>query len=140
MAQRSRSRKLTTVVTRLYERSVRSIEGSCSQPPPQTAGYILILAVGTGISVTGGLLPAYLSWWWLDKVGHIAGGLTLALGLLILLSRIATAVSVVVLSVVWEIFEWTVGYPFVVSPLDTKLDLLAGWFGLVLALAVTWKR
>ena len=140
MAQRGQSGKLTAVVTRLYERSIQSIERSCSQPPPQTAGYILILTVGTGISVTGGLLPAYLSWWWLDKVGHIAGGLTLALGLLILLSRIATAVGVVILSVVWEIFEWTVGYPFVVSPLDTKLDLLAGWFGLVLALAATWRR
>lgn len=140
MGQRNRSGRLPTVVTRLYERSIRSLEESCSQPPPQTAGYIFILAAGTGISVTGGLLPAHLSWWWLDTVGHIAGGWTLTLGLLILLSRTTTTVSVILLSVLWEVFEWTIGYPFIVSLPDTKLDLLAGWFGMVLALSVTWKR
>jgi hypothetical protein len=120
----------------LSTRSIRAVRATCSRPRPQSAGYVLVLAAGTGISVTGGILPAYLSWWWLDKVGHIAGGLTLALGLLILLSPSATAVGVVLLSVLWEVFEWVVGDPFLVTPLDTKLDLLAGWIGLGLALLV----
>ncbi|QKY21634.1 hypothetical protein B4589_015090 [Halolamina sp. CBA1230] len=120
--------------------SIRAVRSNCSRPRPQTAGYIFVLAAGTGISVTGGILPAYLSWWWLDKVGHVAGGLTLTLGLLILLSPTATAVSVVLLSILWEVFEWTVGAPFLVTPLDTKLDLLAGWIGLALALVVAGRE
>lgn len=100
------------------------------QPRPRTAGYILILAAGTGISVLGALLPAYLSWWWLDTAGHFAGGVTLSLGLLVLFDRNRMAVGVVVLSVVWEAIEWSIGAPFHVTPADTVLDLLAGWLGL----------
>lgn len=114
--------------------SGRSYQSWFAQPRPRTAGYILILAVGTGLSVVGALLPVYLSWWWLDKAGHIVGGFTLAVGLLILFTRIYAAIGVVVLSLLWEAIEWGIGYPFLVTPLDTKLDLLAGWGGLTVAL------
>lgn len=107
------------------------------QPRPRTAGYILILATGTGLSVTGALLPVHLSWWWLDTAGHVIGGFTLTLGLLILFSRMYTAIGVVILSLLWEAIEWSIGYPFHVTPLDTKLDLLAGWSGLTVALLGT---
>lgn len=104
------------------------------QPNPRTAGYSLLLAAGTGVSVAGALLPAHLSWWWLDTAGHLIGGGTLALGLLILWSRLRTAVGVVVLSLLWEAIEWTIGYPFLVTVADTQLDLLAGWAGLAIVL------
>lgn len=86
------------------------------------------------MSVAGALLPVHLSWWWLDTAGHVIGGFTLALGLLILYSRVRTAILVVVLSLAWEGFEWTVGYPFYVTAADTRLDLLAGWVGLAIVL------
>lgn len=108
-----------------------------TQPQPKTAGYIFILAVGTGLSVAGALLPAHLSWWWLDTVGHVAGGFTLALGLGILLDRKHTLLGVVVLSIGWELLEWYIGYPFHVTIPDTRLDLLAGWVGACLALLGT---
>jgi hypothetical protein len=95
------------------------------------------LAAGTGISVAGALLPVHLSWWWLDTVGHVVGGFTLALGLLILVSRTYAAIGVVILSLLWEAIEWSIGYPFYVTVPDTKLDLLAGWIGLIIALLGT---
>lgn len=95
---------------------------------------MLVLAVGTGVSLIGGFLGPQLSLWWVDKIAHAAGGFTLALGLLILLNRKQTAAAVVALSLLWELFEWTVGVPFVVTVTDTKLDLLAGWLGLAMAL------
>ena len=110
------------------------IQSWFTQPDPHTAGYILILAAGTGISVAGALLPLYLSWWWLDTAGHVVGGFTLTLGLLILFPRTQAVLGVVVLSALWETIEWSIGYPFLVTPSDTKLDLLAGWAGSVIAL------
>jgi hypothetical protein len=73
----------------------------------------------------------------LYKLAHAAGGFTLALGLLILFPRTQTAVMVVVLSLVWELIEWTIGLPLVVSVVDTQIDLLAGWLGLAIALLGT---
>lgn len=110
---------------------------SFRQPRPQTAGYVFILAVGTAVSIVGGFLGPTLSVWWLDKLAHAAGGFTLALGLLILFPRTQTAVMVVVLSLVWELIEWTIGLPLVVSVVDTQIDLLAGWLGLAIALLGT---
>jgi len=107
-----------------------------AQPRPTTAGYILAIAVGTGVAVTRALLPAQLSWWWLDTVAHVAGGATLALGLRIITTPRRTAVATVGLSLVWEAFEWAVGWPFVVSVPDTQLDLIAGWAGLAAVLFV----
>jgi hypothetical protein len=78
-----------------------------------------------------------LSWWWLDTVGHVVGGFTLGLGLLILFPRVHTAIGVVVLSILWEAIEWHIGYPFYVTWLDTKVDLLAGWAGLAIVLLAT---
>jgi hypothetical protein len=111
-----------------------------AQPQPQAAGYILVLAAGAGVSVAGALLPAHLSWWWLDTAGHVIGGGTLALGLLILTSRVRTAIGVIILSVLWEAVEWTVGYPFYVTVADTRLDLLAGWVGLAVVLCGSYLR
>jgi hypothetical protein len=93
---------------------------------------VLVLAAGTGASVVGALLPAYLSWWWLDTAGHVVGGFTLALGLRVLFDWNWTVLGVVALSIVWEAIEWSVGAPFHVTPPDTALDLLAGWLGLTL--------
>jgi hypothetical protein len=120
--------------------SPSTVQFGIEQPHPKTAGYILLLAAGTGISVAGALLPLYLSWWWLDTAGHVIGGGTLALGLLILSSRVRTAVGVVVLSLLWEALEWTVGYPFYVTVPDTQLDLLAGWVGLAVVLVGSYLR
>ena len=128
---------LRAVRQALPPRSVWVVQSWVAQPHPRTAGYILILAAGTGLSVAGALLPLHLSWWWLDTVGHVVGGFTLALGLLILFSRTSAAIGVVVLSILWEAIEWSIGYPFLVTPLDTKLDLLAGWAGLAIALLGT---
>jgi hypothetical protein len=107
-----------------------------AQPRPTTAGYILAIAVGTGVAVTGALLPAQLSWWWLDTVAHVAGGATLALGLRIIATPRRTAVATVALSLAWEGVEWAVGWPFIISVPDTQLDLIAGWAGLAAVLVV----
>jgi len=111
-----------------------------AQPQTRTAGYVLVLAAGTGFSVAGALLPAHLSWWWLDTAEHVTGGGTLALGLLILTSRMRTAVGVVVISLPGEATEWTVGYPFYVTIPDTRVDLLAGWAGLTIVLLGSYLR
>jgi hypothetical protein len=135
---RSDSRGLFHAVKRvLPPASAWTSKSWVAQPRPRTAGYILILATGTGISVAGALLPLHLSWWWLDTAGHVIGGFTLTLGLLILFSRLYTAIGVVILSLLWEAIEWTIGYPFLVTPADTRLDLIAGWGGMGVALLGT---
>jgi hypothetical protein len=45
--------------------------------------------------------------------------------------------GVVVLSIVWEATEWSIGFPFHVTPTDTVLDLLASWVGLTAVFAGT---
>lgn len=133
----SLGKPISRIWTVVCAKFVQYTREAFQRPKPQTAGYIFILAAGTGVSVLGALLPAYLSWWWLDTAGHFAGGITLALGLLVLFDRNRMVAGVVVLSIVWEATEWSIGFPFHVTPTDTVLDLLASWVGLTAVFAGT---
>lgn len=95
---------------------------------------MLAITAGAGGAVAGGILPAYVAPWWIDQAGHFAGGVALALLLRIVVSRAKTVVLVIVLSLLWEVIEWSIGTPFHVTVTDTQLDLLAGWAGAGLAL------
>lgn len=94
----------------------------------------------------------YLYWVypWFDLTMHLLGGITIALGLKTVLFRtyvtflpesiLTTVLTVLVIGIAWEVFEWSVGIVdpsyIVDTSLDIAMDAIGGVCGYYLAIAL----
>ncbi len=93
----------------------------------------LLIAAGMAITQHYALLNYwYWEYWWLDILMHFFGGLLIALGASLALQRWAHIIlAVLVIGVLWEVFEYVIGIS-IREPnfvLDSSLDLFADIVG-----------
>ncbi|MFA5103551.1 MAG: hypothetical protein WC525_10430 [Candidatus Thermoplasmatota archaeon] len=97
------------------------------------------------LAIAHGIATAFFLYWkyiWLDVPMHLLGGITVVLGIaslpsfhITLLKRhetlVTSIVAVLIVGILWELFEVATGVPFTRESyvFDTSLDLLMDVFG-----------